>query len=273
MTFTIYPAVDIRHGQAVQLVQGRPDSAQVFGSPLDAARRWRDEGADWLHLVDLDAALGQGDNAEAVAEIIATTDLKIDLAGGIRDDASAERALSTGCQRLTIGTAAVTDPAWTATMLQRYGDRIAVALDLRGDQLATHGWVQTGGSAVEAVDRLSAAGAVRFVVTDTAADGTLTGLNLPLFRRIASRTPAKIVVSGGVATLDDIAALADLADDGVDGVIIGSALYRGQIQLTDALRLAATVEQKRRARVGETRKDTHERSLEVGDDQAQKSRD
>jgi len=241
MSFTIYPAVDIQRGMAVQLVQGDAQSGRTFGTPLEAARRWRDQGADWLHLVDLDAAFGRGSNADLVAEIVTASGLKVDLAGGIRDDAGLARALATGCERVTIGTAAVTRPEWTAEALQDYGDRLAVALDLRDGQLATHGWVRSAGSALEAVDRLSAAGCQRFTVTDTRADGTLSGLDLALFRQIARRTPARIVASGGVANLDDIAGLIGLVDDGVDGVIIGTALYLGQIELGDALALAGAV--------------------------------
>lgn len=244
MTFTIYPAVDIQHGLAVQLVRGQAGSGHSFGSPLQAAIRWRDEGAEWLHLVDLDAAFGRGTNAEQIGQIVATTGLKVDLAGGIRDDAGLAAALATGCHRLTIGTAAVTRPDWTAEVLQTYGDRIAVALDVRDGQVATHGWVEVAGSADRLVDDLTQAGCRRLVVTDTRADGTLAGLDVGLFRRIARRTTAAVVASGGVAGLDDIRGLIGLVDDGVDGVIIGSALYLGQIRLGDALELARAVAQR-----------------------------
>jgi phosphoribosylanthranilate isomerase len=239
MTFTIFPAVDILKGRAVQLVRGQASSAKVFGSAVEAARRWKRQGAAWLHLVDLDAAFGKGNNASLVSEIIATTGLNVELTGGIRDEPSLQRALATGCARVNIGTAAVKRPDWTDEVVASYGERIAVALDVRGESLATHGWTSASGSMWEVVDRLTAAGCRRFVVTDTEVDGTLSGANVDLLLKVAERTSAQVVASGGVASLDDVYALAQAADRGIEGVIVGSALYLKKFTLKQALAVAA----------------------------------
>ncbi len=235
---TLFPAVDIQNGQAVQLTQGVAGSEKVFGDPLAAALRWQDVGAEWLHLVDLDAAFGRGSNAELIASIIDRLSLNVELSGGLRDDASLERALATGCRRINIGTAALENPEWCERAIARHGDRIGIAIDVKGSRLAARGWVREGGDWAEAVDRLSAAGCAAFVVTDVNSDGMLTGPNLDLLRRVCERTDAEVIASGGIAQLDDLAALRGLVPLGVTGAIIGTALYVGNFTLEDALAVA-----------------------------------
>ena len=233
----LLPAVDVQNGQAVQLVQGVAGSEKVFGDPLAAAQRWQDDGAEWIHLVDLDAAFGRGSNADTIAEIVGAMNLNVELSGGIRDDASLERALETGCRRVNIGTAALENPDWCVDVISSYGDRIAIGLDVKGTRLAARGWTREGGDVYETLLRLSDAGCQRFVVTDVASDGMLTGPNLELLSAICSRTDAKVVASGGISSLDDLRTLAGLVPIGVEGAIIGTALYVGSFTLTDALAL------------------------------------
>ena len=241
MTDALYllPAVDVQGGQAVQLTQGIAGSEKTFGDPLAAAMRWQDAGASWLHLVDLDAAFGRGSNAEIIAEIAGQMSLNVELSGGIRDDASLERALATGCRRVNIGTAALENPAWCEKVIAEHGDRIGIAIDVKGTHLAARGWVREGGDWAEAVDRLSAAGCRTFVVTDVKSDGMLTGPNLELLRDVAARTDAEVIASGGIAQLDDLRALRALVPQGVTGAIIGTALYVGNFTLPEALEVAA----------------------------------
>lgn len=234
----LLPAVDVQGGQAVQLTQGVAGSEKVFGDPLAAALRWQDAGAQWLHLVDLDAAFGRGSNAEVIAEITATLSLQVELSGGIRDDESLERALATGCRRVNIGTAALENPAWCETVIAQYGDRIGIAIDVKGSRLAARGWVREGGDWADAVRRLDAAGCQTFVVTDVASDGMLTGPNLTLLREVCDLTDADVIASGGIAQLDDLRALRDLVGIGVSGAIIGTALYVGNFTLPEALAVA-----------------------------------
>jgi len=231
----LLPAVDVQGGQAVQLTQGVAGSEKVFGDPLAAARRWQDAGARWLHLVDLDAAFGRGSNAEVIAEITAAMELNVELSGGIRDDESLERALATGCRRVNIGTAALENPDWCDRVIGEHGDRIAIGLDVRGTRLAARGWTREGGELFETLERLNAAGCARYVVTDVASDGMLSGPNLQLLRDVCARTDAPVVASGGITTLDDLRALRDLVPLGVEGAIVGTALYVGKFTIADAL--------------------------------------
>ena len=231
----LLPAVDVQGGQAVQLVQGVAGSEKVFGDPLAAARRWQDGGAEWLHLVDLDAAFGRGSNAEVIAEIVAAMSLNVELSGGIRDDESLERALATGCRRVNIGTAALEHPEWCDRVIGEHGDRIAIGLDVRGTRLAARGWTREGGELWATLSRLNAAGCTRYVVTDVASDGMLTGPNVKLLTDVCSRTDAKVVASGGIAQLDDLRVLRELVPLGVEGAIVGTALYVGNFTLAEAL--------------------------------------
>ncbi|NHN57409.1 bifunctional 1-(5-phosphoribosyl)-5-((5-phosphoribosylamino)methylideneamino)imidazole-4-carboxamide isomerase/phosphoribosylanthranilate isomerase PriA [Calidifontibacter sp. DB0510] len=234
----LLPAVDVVDGQAVQLVQGVAGTGGEFGDPWEAARAWQEQGAEWLHLVDLDAAFGRGSNRELLASIVGRLDIKVEMSGGIRDDESLRAALASGCRRVNLGTAALEDPAWTAAAIAEFGDRVAVGLDVRGTTLAARGWTKEGGDLYETLQRLDAEGCARYVVTDVAKDGMLQGPNLGLLADVCARTDRPVVASGGVSTLQDIAAIRELVPDGVEGAIVGSALYRGAFTLPDALEVA-----------------------------------
>lgn len=234
----LLPAVDVADGQAVRLVQGEAGSETHYGAPADAARVFVEAGAEWLHLVDLDAAFGRGSNRELLAEVVASVDIAVELSGGIRDDASLAAALATGCRRVNLGTAALEDPEWTARVIAEHGDRIAVGLDVRGTTLAARGWTQEGGDLWETLARLDDAGCARYVVTDVTKDGTLRGPNVELLREVARRTDAAVVASGGVSTLADLAELRELVPEGIEGAIVGKALYAGAFTLPEALDVA-----------------------------------
>jgi len=234
----LLPAVDVKDGRAVRLVQGALDKESIYGAPLEVALEFQAAGAEWLHLVDLDAAFGRGSNATLLAEVVAALDIKVELSGGIRDDESLKRALATGCTRVNLGTAALEDPEWTAKVIQQYGDRIAVGLDVRGTTLAARGWTKEGGELFETIARLDRDGCARYIVTDVAKDGTLTGPNLELLKSVCAATKAPVVASGGVSSLADIAAIAELVAIGVEGSIVGKALYAGAFTLPEALLVA-----------------------------------
>ena len=202
---------------------------------MTAALAWQDAGAEWIHLVDLDAAFGRGSNRELLAEMVGKLDVQVEMSGGIRDDASLEAALATGCARVNIGTAALEQPDWCASVIARFGDRVAVGLDVRGSTLAARGWTEDGGDLWETMARLDADGCARYVVTDVRRDGTLTGPNLQLLRDVCGRTGAAVVASGGVSSLDDLRAIAELTPLGVEGAIVGKALYAGAFTLPEAL--------------------------------------
>ena len=236
----LLPAVDVAGGQAVQLVQGRAGSERRFGDPRAAAERWQSAGAEWIHLVDLDAAFGRGDNAEIITELTRHLRLNVELSGGIRDDDSLERALATGCARVTLGTAALERPDWCAEVIGFYGERIAVSLDVRGRRLAARGWTREGGDLMETLDRLNQVGCARYVVTDVNSDGMLSGPNTDLLRQVCEATDKPVVASGGISTLTDLITLAEMVPLGVEGAIIGTALYVGNFTLEEALRAAAT---------------------------------
>jgi len=234
----LLPAVDVSQGQAVQLVQGVAGSERHYGDPIEAALAWQRDGAEWVHLVDLDAAFGRGSNADLLAEVVGRLDIAVEMSGGIRDDASLERALATGCRRVNMGTAALENPDWTAAAIARHGDRIAVGLDVRGTTLAARGWTKEGGDLFETIARLDADGCARYVVTDVAKDGMMKGPNLELLRQVCEVTSAPVVASGGVSTLEDIRALTTIVEHGVEGAIIGTALYEGAFTLPQALDVA-----------------------------------
>jgi phosphoribosylanthranilate isomerase len=235
----LLPAVDVSEGRAVQLVQGVSGSERVFGEPVESALRWQQGGAEWVHLVDLDAAFGRGHNRELLTKVVASLDIDVELSGGIRDDDSLAAALSTGCRRVNIGTAALEDPDWCARVIAEHGDLVAIGLDVRGTTLAARGWTRDGGDLHEVLARLDREGCARYVVTDVNKDGMLQGPNLDLLRDVCSRTEAPVVASGGVSTIDDLLAIATLVDDGVEGAIIGTALYTGAFTIEDALEAVA----------------------------------
>ncbi|MEN3537739.1 bifunctional 1-(5-phosphoribosyl)-5-((5-phosphoribosylamino)methylideneamino)imidazole-4-carboxamide isomerase/phosphoribosylanthranilate isomerase PriA [Microbispora sp. ZYX-F-249] len=235
MSLVLLPAVDVADGQAVRLVQGEAGTETSYGDPLAAALAWQKAGAEWIHLVDLDAAFGRGSNRELLASVVGALDVHVELSGGIRDDASLEAALSTGCRRVNIGTAALENPEWCARAIAEHGDRIAVGLDVRGTTLAARGWTQEGGDLWEVLDRLESEGCPRYVVTDVTKDGTLRGPNLDLLRQVCARTDRPVIASGGVSSLDDLRAIATLVPDGVEGAIVGKALYAQAFTLEEAL--------------------------------------
>jgi phosphoribosylanthranilate isomerase len=239
VTLTLLPAVDVADGKAVRLVQGASGTETYYGSPLDAALAWQSDGAEWVHLVDLDAAFGRGSNRELLAEVIGKLDVQVELSGGIRDDESLAAALGTGCRRVNLGTAALEDPSWCAKVIAEFGDRVAVGLDVRitseGHRLAARGWTKDGGDLWEVLDRLDRDGCARYVVTDVSKDGTLKGTNNKLLADVCARTDAPVIASGGVSSVDDLRALAELENDGVEGAIIGKALYTGAFTMPAAL--------------------------------------
>ncbi|MCC3770290.1 bifunctional 1-(5-phosphoribosyl)-5-((5-phosphoribosylamino)methylideneamino)imidazole-4-carboxamide isomerase/phosphoribosylanthranilate isomerase PriA [Streptomyces sp. UNOC14_S4] len=231
----LLPAVDVRYGQAVRLVHGASGSETSYGDPRSAALAWQRAGAEWLHLVDLDAAFGTGDNRAQVTEIVRSMDIKVELSGGIRDDASLAAALATGCTRVNLGTAALETPEWVAKVIAEHGDRIAVGLDVQGTTLRGRGWTSDGGDLYETLARLDREGCARYVVTDIAKDGTLQGPNLELLRNVCAATDRPVVASGGVSSLDDLRAIANLVPEGVEGAIVGKALYAKAFTLEEAL--------------------------------------
>lgn len=236
----LLPAVDIADGKAVRLTQGEAGSETDYGSPVEAAQTWIDAGAEWIHLVDLDAAFGRGENREIIREVVANSaSVKIELSGGIRDDSSLDAALEAGATRVNLGTAALENPVWTESVIQKYGDAIAVGLDVRGTTLAARGWTQEGGDLWDVLARLEAAGCARYVVTDVTKDGTLRGPNLELLRAVMQRTNKPVVASGGISSLDDIRDLRALCELGLEGAILGKSLYAGKFTLPEALAIAS----------------------------------
>lgn len=246
MTFTLLPAVDVVDGQAVRLDQGAAGTEKNYGTPREAALKWQEQGASWLHFVDLDAAFGRGSNHALMAEITAELLMQVELSGGIRDDESLERALATGARRVNIGTAALENPEWVEEMLEKHGDKIAVDLAVQLEEgewrCRGNGWVSDGGDLWEVLERLDAAGCQRFVVTDVTKDGTLEGPNVELLREVAAATEAKITASGGISSLDDLRELALYENEGIDSAIVGKALYEQRFSLEEAIAAVAEVE-------------------------------
>jgi 1-(5-phosphoribosyl)-5-[(5-phosphoribosylamino)methylideneamino] imidazole-4-carboxamide isomerase/N-(5'phosphoribosyl)anthranilate isomerase len=241
VTLELLPAVDVAGGAAVRLVQGEAGSETNYGDPLEAALDWQRGGAEWVHLVDLDAAFGRGSNRELLADVVRALDVRVELSGGIRDDASLDAALATGAARVNLGTAALEDPEWVRRAIARVGDRIAVGLDVRGSTLAARGWTQEGGELFDVLARLDADGCARYVLTDVRRDGTLTGPNVELLRQVCAATDRPVVASGGVSSLDDLRVLAGLTRIGVEGAIVGKALYAGAFTLPEGLAAVAEV--------------------------------
>jgi 1-(5-phosphoribosyl)-5-[(5-phosphoribosylamino)methylideneamino] imidazole-4-carboxamide isomerase/N-(5'phosphoribosyl)anthranilate isomerase len=233
----LLPAVDVKDGRAVRLVQGELSAETAYGNPLEVALEFQAAGAEWLHLVDLDAAFGRGENSALLAEVVGKLDIKVELSGGIRDDESLRRALATGCTRINLGTAALENPEWTAKIIQEHGERIAVGLDVRGHVLAARGWTKEGGDLFETIERLERDGCARYVVTDVTKDGTLQGPNVQLLQEVCAVTKKPVVASGGISSLSDIESLMALNATGVEGAIVGKALYAGAFTLQEALEL------------------------------------
>jgi 1-(5-phosphoribosyl)-5-[(5-phosphoribosylamino)methylideneamino] imidazole-4-carboxamide isomerase/N-(5'phosphoribosyl)anthranilate isomerase len=243
VSLILLPAVDVVEGKAVRLVQGKAGSETDYGSALDAALAWQRDGAEWVHLVDLDAAFGRGSNRDLLAEVVGKLDVQVELSGGIRDDDSLSAALATGCARVNLGTAALENPQWCAKAIAEHADKVAVGLDVQivdGEhRLRGRGWETDGGDLWQVLERLDSEGCSRFVVTDVTKDGTLTGPNLDLLRAVADRTDIPVIASGGVSSLDDLRAIARLTGSGVEGAIVGKALYAGRFTLPEALAAVA----------------------------------
>ena len=234
----LLPAVDVKDGRAVRLVQGELSRESIYGAPLDVALEFQNAGAEWIHLVDLDAAFGRGENSLLLAQVVGTLDIKVELSGGIRDEESLARAIATGCARINLGTAALENPDWTASVISRFGDLIAVGLDVRGHTLAARGWTSEGGDLFETIARLDGDGCARYVVTDVTKDGTLAGPNIELLKSVCAATSRPIIASGGISNLGDIAELATLTSLGIEGAIVGKALYAGAFTVQEALEVA-----------------------------------
>ncbi|MFM8446135.1 MAG: bifunctional 1-(5-phosphoribosyl)-5-((5-phosphoribosylamino)methylideneamino)imidazole-4-carboxamide isomerase/phosphoribosylanthranilate isomerase PriA [Actinomycetota bacterium] len=235
----LLPAVDVRGGKAVRLVRGELSAESQYGEPLEAAMAFQNAGAEWIHLVDLDAAFGTGENQDLLREVISKLDIKVELSGGIRDEDSLNRALTTGCSRVNLGTAALESPEWTASVIAKHGERIAVGLDVRGRTLAARGWTKDGGDLFETLARLDSEGCARYVVTDVNKDGTLQGPNLELLKQVCAATNKPVIASGGVSSLDDLKKLKELVGIGVEGAIVGKALYAGAFTLEEALAVSS----------------------------------
>ena len=235
----LLPAVDVKDGRAVRLVQGELSKESIYGAPLEVALEFQNAGAEWIHLVDLDAAFGRGNNSQMLAEIVGALDIKVELSGGIRDDESLARAIATGCRRINLGTAALENPEWTARVIAEHGDLIAVGLDVRGQTLAARGWTSEGGDLFETLARLDRDGCARYVVTDVTKDGTLTGPNIELLKSVCAATLKPVVASGGISNLSDIADLVALTSIGIEGAIVGKALYAGAFTVGEALKVAS----------------------------------
>ncbi len=235
----VYPAIDIRGGRCVRLVEGDfSRETQFDADPADAAKRWAAEGAQWIHVVDLDGAVaGLSMNAEAIERIVNSVAVPVQLGGGIRTTEQAEFMLNLGLERVIIGTSAIREPEMVKSLASVWGARIAIGLDARGGKLAAAGWLdQTDVQAVEVAASLTAAGIKHVIYTDIHRDGTLTGPNLPALEEMISVAGDGVIASGGIGTIEDVA---NVRATGAGGVIIGRALYDGRVQLAEAIRLAS----------------------------------
>ena len=236
----LLPAVDVSKGQAVRLSQGDSDTEESFGSPMDAARTWINSGAQWIHLVDLDAAFERGNNGSIIREVVAGCQgVKIQLSGGIVDQQSLDAALATGATRVNLATPALAEMSWVQKVIAEFGDRIAVGLDVRGSTLIGRGSSKEVGELPEVLEQLEQAGCARYIVTDVAKDGMLQGPNLELLRQVLEITEKPVVASGGISSLDDISALNQLVPYGLESAILGKALYANRFTLEQALELVS----------------------------------
>jgi phosphoribosylformimino-5-aminoimidazole carboxamide ribotide isomerase len=234
----LYPAIDIRGGQAVRLLQGDYERETAYDAdPVDAATRWAGEGAEFLHVVDLDGAkAGEPRNLEAVRRIAAAVECPIQVGGGLRDEAAVDAVLAAGAARVVIGTAALRDPQFLARSLADHGDRVVVSVDARDGKVSLAGWTETGEEDVaDAVAELGRRGVARFLCTAIEVDGTMEGPALGELERIAAGTKAQVIASGGVGTLADLEALARRAAPNVGGAIVGRALYERRFTVAEGV--------------------------------------
>ncbi|MCA6222532.1 HisA/HisF-related TIM barrel protein [Photorhabdus antumapuensis] len=245
-TFEIFPSVDIVDGiamtsnSAIRLTRGESSTLRrPLGTPTEVALAWQNAGAKWIHVVDLDAASGRGSNSHLIADVLAAVDINVQVCGGIRDETILRKVLATGCQRVNLGTAALENPAWCARAIAEYGDKIAIALDIKstseGYQLATHGWNVSKGNLWDVLERLDKQGCQRYVVTDVERGGMMSSPNFTLLQEVCAKTSSPVIAGGGVSSLDDLRALADMSTIGVEGAILGQALHIGKVPLEDAL--------------------------------------
>jgi 1-(5-phosphoribosyl)-5-[(5-phosphoribosylamino)methylideneamino] imidazole-4-carboxamide isomerase/N-(5'phosphoribosyl)anthranilate isomerase len=236
----LLPAVDVSNGLAVRLTQGDTHTEESFGSPLAAAQSWINAGAEWIHLVDLDAAFERGDNRSVIQDVVAgCSGVRVQLSGGIFNQQSLEAALATGATRVNLATPALADLDWVQKVISEFGDRIAVGLDVRGSTLIGRGSSKEVGQLGEVLEKLEQAGCARYIVTDVSKDGMLQGPNLELLRQVLAKTSRPVVASGGIASLDDISELSQLVSRGLEGAILGKALYAKRFTLEQALELVS----------------------------------
>ncbi|MBS6274963.1 MAG: bifunctional 1-(5-phosphoribosyl)-5-((5-phosphoribosylamino)methylideneamino)imidazole-4-carboxamide isomerase/phosphoribosylanthranilate isomerase PriA [Actinomycetaceae bacterium] len=235
----LLPAIDIVEGKAVRLRQGAAGSEKIYGEPIEIAAGFAAAGASWIHLVDLDAAFGRGSNHQLVVEIVKEVPaVKVEVSGGIRSQAAVEKMLNAGAARVNLGTAALENLDWAAEIIAEYGAKVAIGLDVRSEELATHGWEKAGGNLWEVLEVLEKAACPRYVVTDIKRDGMLQGVNTDLLRKVCAFTEKPVIASGGVSSIADIKELRKLAPLGIEGVIVGKALYAGSLDIASALKAA-----------------------------------
>lgn len=237
----IYAAVDILDGKCVRLTRGEASQATVYGDPLEMAQLWSSQGCDWLHVVDLDGAFeGKPVNAGAIREIVGAANVPVQVGGGLRDPSAWSWALGTGCKRVVVGSAALSDPESVVEATQKYPGRLALGLDVRGSEVATEGWVRSSGATPEEViERLSDARFGAVVVTDVSRDGIRAGANIALVEKILAISPWPVVASGGISSPEDLEALRSLElrhprGESLVGVVIGRALYEGDLSIAEA---------------------------------------
>jgi phosphoribosyl isomerase A len=237
MSLDLLPAVDLLDGQAARLVQGAMGTETSYGDPVQAAGAFVEQGADWLHVVDLDAAFGRGprNRAQLARVVEAVAPVRVEASGGVREPADLAALLDLGAARVVVGTAALEDPEWVLDACQEHGDAVAVGLDARGRVLQARGWTASGGDLFDTLAKLDAAGCRRFVYTEVARDGMLSGPAIDSLEQVLAATGRPVIASGGVSSLDDLRALAPLAVRGLEGVIVGKALYAGRFTVAEAL--------------------------------------
>lgn len=245
MSFVLYPAIDIRGGKCVRLTQGDYGRETVYAEdPLEMAERWIEAGAEWLHLVDLDAARsGEMVNLPVIEKLVRASSIPVQVGGGVRDMERLKKLLGIGVSRVVIGSAAIDHPEFVREALSQYGSQIAIGLDARDGKVATHGWLDLSEVRVEELAReMVSCGAETFIFTDISRDGMLSGVNVEAVRKLAQACGKSVIASGGVRSLEDIRRLAQVQGEGVAGAIIGKALYTEAIQLSEALKAAAEVQ-------------------------------
>jgi phosphoribosylformimino-5-aminoimidazole carboxamide ribotide isomerase len=230
----VIPAIDLRRGRCVRLFRGDVEAETVYDDdPVEVARRFEADGARRLHVVDLDAARGEGSNRGVVKDICRSVAVPVQLGGGIRDIEAIEQALADGAARAILGTAAALDPGFVAEAVERVDGKVAVAVDVRDGRVMTHGWRQAGPRVEDAVPALEAAGAPRFLVTSIARDGTMDGPDLALYERLLELTDRPVIASGGVRVADDVWALRAL---GLEACVVGKAMYAGTLRMQEVVR-------------------------------------